>query len=90
MTDPAEPHALGRKRNATRRRLIDAASPAASHARAKIVTFVSSPTRRSGSCASVRAFVIDPSGPTIEQMIDDGLHELAGLYAALEADDPRS
>jgi AcrR family transcriptional regulator len=34
--------------------------------------------------ASVRAFVIDPTGPTIETMIDDGLHELAGLYTALE------
>jgi TetR/AcrR family transcriptional regulator, regulator of mycofactocin system len=35
--------------------------------------------------ASVRAFVVDPTGPSLTDMINDGMPELARLYMALQS-----
>jgi len=37
--------------------------------------------------ASVRVFVVDPASTPVTHVIDDGMHQLEGLYAALKSDE---
>ena len=37
--------------------------------------------------ASVRVFVVDPASSPVTHVIDDGMHQLEGLYAALKSDE---